>query len=87
MITSEKIKLLINDPKFRQLKDWSQGSREEALNKIYASQKQIHRAKVVQECLVKKDNVGNVNTAIDFLQSKLKAVDNKIVSDIQRYLL
>jgi hypothetical protein len=42
---------------------------------------------VVQECLVKKDNVGNVNTAIDFLQSKLKAVDDKIVSDIQRYLL
>ncbi len=51
MITQERFKLFSNDPKFRSIAANNPQAQEIAIQKVYAGQKQLHRKKIIMDCI------------------------------------
>jgi hypothetical protein len=51
MFTAEKSKLFFNDPKFMLISRWNDDSQEEAVNKIFAGQRQLRRSKIAYKAI------------------------------------
>lgn len=84
MFTAEKSKLFFNDPKFLDIRHWEEDAQESAVNKIFAGQRQLRRSKIAYHNISKNDHQEeNPYVLLDFLQSRMSAVEGKLVENVE----